>query len=145
MDYDICIIGAGWAGFNAAMRAKELGLSVCLVEQSAVGGTCLNRGCIPTKVMVNSAKLFAQIKKFPGFGIDLSAAKINFEKIQIRKNAIIEKLNNGMQFQLKTKGIDFITGRARLINSDEISVDSKNIKTKHIIIATGSKPLELPF
>jgi dihydrolipoamide dehydrogenase len=75
----------------------------------------------------------------------LSGAKINFEKLQNRKNAIIEKLNNGMQFQLKTKGIDFIKGKAKIVSSDEVAVDSKSIKTKNIIIAIGSKSMELPF
>jgi len=143
--YDICIIGAGWAGYSAAIKAKELGLSVCLVEQAAIGGTCLNRGCIPTKVMVNAAKILSQIKKSSQFGIETNAAKINFEKVLQRKQATIEKLRSGMQFQLKTKGIDFVQGRAKIVSLDEISVDSKNIKTKYIIIATGSKPLELPF
>jgi dihydrolipoamide dehydrogenase len=143
--YDICIIGAGWAGYNAAMRAKRLGLSVCLVEEAVLGGVCLNRGCIPTKVMVNSAKLLSQTKKFSNFGIDISSAKVNFEKIQNRKVAIIEKLNKGMQFQLKSKEIDFIQGKAEILNPKEISVDSKNIKAKNIIIAIGSRTIELPF
>jgi len=143
--YDICIIGAGWAGYSAATRAKQAGLSVCLVERSAVGGTCLNRGCIPTKVMVNSAKQFLATKKFPNLGIDVSAAKINFEKVQTRKKAIVDKLNKGMQFQLKTKGVDLVQGKAKIINPDEVSVDSKSIKAKNIIIAIGSKPADLPF
>jgi len=143
--YDICIIGAGWAGYSAATRAKQAGLSVCLVERSAVGGTCLNRGCIPTKVMVNSAKQFLATKKFPNLGIDVSAAKINFEKVQSRKNAIVDKLNKGMQFQLKTKGVDLVQGKAKIVGAGEISVDSKSIKAKNIIIAIGSKPTDLPF
>ena len=143
--YDICIIGAGWAGFTAALRAKQSGLSVCLVEQAAIGGVCLNRGCIPTKVMVNSAKLLSQTKKFPSFGVEVSGAKANFEKIQQRKINIVEKLNKGIEFQLKNKGIDLIQGKAKIISADEIAVDSKNIKTKNIIIALGSRPTELPF
>jgi len=71
MDYDLAIIGAGWAGFNAALKAKELGLKVALIEKNQIGGTCLNLGCIPTKTLIQSAKIFHLAKKSATFGTEV--------------------------------------------------------------------------
>ncbi|MCK9602883.1 MAG: dihydrolipoyl dehydrogenase [Candidatus Omnitrophica bacterium] len=124
--YDLAIIGAGWAGFHAAQTAKKSGLKICLIEKSQIGGTCLNSGCIPTKALIYSAKTPA----------------INFLKAQERKDRIIQQLRSGMQFMLK--GIDYLNTPAEILSNEEIRTKDKNIKTKSIIIATGSKPLELP-
>lgn len=142
MDYDLIIIGAGWAGFNAAIRAKELGLKVCLIEKSRIGGTCLNLGCIPTKTLIQSAKVFSLAKKSSLFGIENTSIQINYPKIQERKDKIIALLASGMQFMLK--GIDFLSGKAEILSSQELKAGDKNIKTKFILLATGSKPIELP-
>ena len=140
-DYDLVIIGAGWAGFNAALRARELGLKVALIEKSKIGGTCLNLGCIPTKALVQSAKVYSLTKKSADFGIDISLAQINFSKIQERKAKIIQQLGQGIQFQLK--GIDIINATAEIISPEQIKAGTQTIQTKNILIATGSKPLEL--
>ena len=87
--YDLVIIGAGWAGFNAALRAKELNLKVALIEKSLVGGVCLNLGCIPTKALIACAKVFSAAKKSSVFGIELDNLRFNFAKIQERKNKVI--------------------------------------------------------
>ena len=142
MDYDLTIIGAGWAGFNAAIRAKELGLKVCLIEKSQIGGTCLNLGCIPTKTLIQSAKVFLLTKKSHTFGIEVTTPQINFLKIQERKDKIVAQLRTGMQFMLK--GIDFFNAKADILSPQELKVDGKNIKTKFMLIATGSKPIEPP-
>jgi len=143
--HDICIIGAGWAGFSAAIKVKQLGLSVCLVEQKKIGGTCLNQGCIPTKVLVQSARIFSHIKDNSVFGVEVKGAEVNFDKIQQRKLAIVDKMSKGMEFQLSTKGVELIKGEAKFVNADEILVDSRSIKAKNVIIAIGSRPIELPF
>lgn len=142
MEYDLVIIGAGWAGFNAALRAKELGLKVSLIEKGQIGGTCLNRGCIPTKALIQSAKIYGLAKKSQTFGIDISVSPaVNFIKIQERKDKIIQQLRSGMQFLLK--GVDVITATAEILSREEIKIESGVIKTKFILIATGSKPFEL--
>lgn len=142
MDYDLVIIGAGWAGFNAALRAKELGLRVLIIEKGQIGGTCLNRGCIPTKALIQSAKVYSLTKKSPTFGIEVAATpKVDFAKIQERKDKIIQQLRNNIQFMLK--GIDVINASAEIISNKEIKVENKVIKTKSILIACGSKPMEL--
>ncbi len=140
--YDLSVIGAGWAGFNAALRAKESGLKVCLIETAGLGGTCLNRGCIPTKALIQSAKVYSLVKKSSAFGIELDNPRINFSKIQERKNKIVNQLALGMQSMLS--GIDLIKSSAQIISPNDIKVDSGAIKTKFILIATGSCPLELP-
>lgn len=142
MHYDLAIIGAGWAGFNAAKRARELGLKVALIEKSQIGGTCLNLGCIPTKTLIQSAKVYALTKKSDVFGIDLATSpRINFIRIQERKDKIIQQLRSGLEYMLK--GIDFLNAQARILSSEELKVGDRIIKAKFILIAAGSKPLAL--
>jgi len=142
MDYDLCVIGAGWAGFNAALKAKESGLRVCLIERAALGGTCLNSGCIPTKTLIQSARIYSSLKKSVNFGVETDAPRLNFSKIQERKEKVIAQLRQGMQSLCK--GIDFINAPAQIVSCEEIKLDGKTIKTKYILIATGSSPFELP-
>jgi len=141
MDYDLAIIGGGWAGFNAAIRARQLGLKVCLVEKDKIGGTCLNRGCIPTKALIQSTKIYSLICKSSDFGIETTNPQINFHRIQSRKDKIVQQLSQGMNFMLK--GIDFIPKEARILSPETISIGDRNIRVKFILIATGSRPAEL--
>jgi len=128
MVYDLCVIGAGWAGFNAAQRASKLGKKVCLIEDKEIGGTCLNRGCIPTKAWVAYSKQGS-----------------SFSDIQTKANQIIERLRQGMQFVLKSQAIDYFNGKAKIVSRDTVRVgQDRQIKTKYILIATGSAPRELP-
>ncbi|MFC1594430.1 dihydrolipoyl dehydrogenase [Candidatus Omnitrophota bacterium] len=142
--YDLCIIGAGWAGFTAALEARKRGLKACLVEKDSLGGVCLNQGCIPTKVFVHSATLITHIKNSALFGIDSEIKSIDFQKLQLRKRDVVDRLKKGIEFQLKSKGVDFLVGAARLVDSNSILVDGKKIESRHILIATGSVPVELP-
>ena len=139
--YDLAIIGAGWAGFNACLKAKQSGLKVVLIDKSLLGGTCLNLGCIPTKTLIQSAKVFNLVKKSSDFGINVSGPTVDFLKIQERKDRIIQQLRSGMQQMLKN--IDYLTGQARLVSSQEIRVLEKTIRARNVLIATGSKPYEL--
>ena len=141
--YDLTIIGAGWAGFNAALRAKSLGLKVALIEESLVGGTCLNSGCIPTKTLIQSIKILEKIKKAKSFGIDINAvAQPNFPEIQSRKERIIQQLRSGMESRLS--GIDLLRGHAKILDSQRIKTPDNRIQTKNILLATGSRAFELP-
>jgi len=141
MDYDLAIIGAGWAGFNAAIRAKELGLKVALIERGQIGGTCLNHGCIPTKTLIQSAKVYALTKKTKQFGVDINSHQINFVEVQSRKDRIVQQLLRGMESM--TGGIDFINTGANFLSADTLMAGAKEIKAKFILIASGSKPIEL--
>ncbi|MDP2938840.1 MAG: dihydrolipoyl dehydrogenase [Candidatus Omnitrophota bacterium] len=142
--FDLCVIGSGWAGFNAALRAAELGAKVCLIEQDKLGGVCLNYGCIPTKAMINSSRIFSHLNSLSNFGIEIKETSFNFDKIQEYKLNVVERLKSAINFQLKNKGIEFIKSKAKLIAHDEIAADDQKIKAKNIIIATGSLAAELP-
>jgi dihydrolipoamide dehydrogenase len=139
--YDLSIIGAGWAGLNAALAAKELGLKVCLIERAQLGGTCLNLGCIPTKTLIQSAKVFALSKKSDTFGIEIANSKIDFHKVQERKDRVIQQLRSGLESILKN--IDLLNQDAKILSHSELEVQGKLIETKSILIATGSQPAEL--
>jgi dihydrolipoamide dehydrogenase len=140
--YDLAIIGAGWAGFNAALRAKELGLAVCLIDAHQLGGTCLNSGCIPTKTLISCAKIFSLAKKSSSFGVELDNLRFNWVAIQEKKNKVVRQLGLGMQSKLT--GIDFIQSLAQIISAREIKVADRIINAKFILIATGSHPIQLP-
>ena len=140
--YDLAVIGAGWAGFNAALRAKELGLKTCLIEAAQIGGTCLNYGCIPTKTLIASAKIYSLAQKSSGFGVEVDNPRVNFAKIQEKKNKVVWDLAQGMQSKLQ--GIDFIKSAAKIISAQEIKVDDRLINAKFMLIATGSHSIQLP-
>lgn len=141
MQYDLAIIGAGWAGFNAAKKAQASGLKVAVIEQDQVGGTCLNRGCIPTKALIQSSKVYSLIKKSRDFGIRVSGAELNFSEVQARKDNVVGQLCQGMSFLLK--GIDFINAQAHFVSKNTLNVGGTELNAEYILIACGSKPLEL--
>ncbi|RJP28857.1 MAG: dihydrolipoyl dehydrogenase [Candidatus Omnitrophota bacterium] len=143
MPYDLIVIGSGWAGFNAAVKAKDSGLNVVLFEKAELGGICLNKGCIPTKTLIQTAKKFSLIKKSASFGINVDNPILNHPKVIDRKNKIIEQLKSAMKNRLS--GIEFVNSQAKIVSSG-IVVDDKGNKfeTKYILIATGSAPVELP-
>ncbi len=141
--YDLTIIGAGWAGFNAALRAKSLGIKVALIEESLIGGTCLNSGCIPTKTLVQSIKILEVTRKAKSFGIEINAVpQPNFPEIQSRKERIIQQLRQGMESRLS--GVDFLGSHAEILDNQRIKILDKEIQTKYILLATGSRAFELP-
>ncbi|MBN2831346.1 MAG: dihydrolipoyl dehydrogenase [Candidatus Omnitrophica bacterium] len=139
--YDLAIIGAGWAGFNACIRAKELNLKVALIEKAEIGGTCLNLGCIPTKALIHSAKIFNLAKESSDFGVESVSPTLNFVKVTERKNRIIDNLRSGMRFMLK--GVDLFNAEAKIISPCQVDIGGKIIETKSILLATGSSPLKL--
>ena len=132
--YDLAIIGAGWAGFNAALRAKELGLKVCLIDAHQIGGTCLHYGCIPTKTLIACAKIFSLAKRSSNFGIELDDLRVNLATIQEKKDKVIHQLAQGMQSKLS--GIDFINSLAQINGPQEIKVEGRLIEAKFILIAS---------
>ena len=145
--YDIIVIGAGWAGFSACMEAKARGLKVALIERGAIGGTCLNRGCIPTKSLLHSAKIFLLTKKSAQPGIPFQTSpQVIYSQAQLRKDKLLSQLRGGMEFSLK--GVDVIHGDARVAGPDCVSVAGRDYRTKWILVAAGSIPIEikdLPF
>jgi len=144
MDYDVVIIGAGPAGYVAAIRAGQVGLKTALIEKKYVGGMCFNWGCIPTKAILESAKMFNKVKHADEFGIDgilEQNISFNWEKAKRRSKKITGKLTAGISYMLERNGIEVIYGTAIIGSDNSVYVDDKKIHAKHIIIATGSKPM----
>jgi len=142
---DLVIIGAGPGGFDAAIFAKEHGLDVTLIERHKVGGTCLNYGCIPTKTLYHNAKTIKNMKSLDLFGVEVDEFKIQYETIKTRKESIVENQVNNILTSIKKLGIELIEGEAQIINKNEVHVNDMVIKTKNIIIATGSVSKKIPF
>ncbi|SKA88132.1 dihydrolipoamide dehydrogenase [Caloramator quimbayensis] len=145
MSYDIGIIGAGPGGYTAAIRAAQLGAKVCLIEKDNVGGTCLNRGCIPTKALYKNADVLNLLNNIDEFGVKVDSYSIDIKKMHERKQSIIENLSQGIKQLIKGNGIDYFEGNASITDTNNIEVvfnDGKkeNIECSNIIIATGSKP-----
>lgn len=143
MMYDVIIIGAGPAGYVAAIRAAQVGLKTALVEKKHIGGMCLNWGCIPTKSIIESAKFYDRIKEAGKFGIDgvdLEKLDFNWPKAVKRAKNIVGKMTGGIEFLLRKNEIDFIMGEAVITSANSVTVNNRNLETKNIIIATGSYP-----
>lgn len=143
MEYDIIIIGAGPAGYVAAIRAGQVGLKTAIIEKENVGGMCLNWGCIPTKSIIESAKVFDKIKRSSEFGIDgidTNKLSFNWKKAKTRSTTISKKLTAGIKYLLKKNGVEVIAGTARILDNGSIKVGDNTFTAKNIIIATGSYP-----
>ncbi len=144
-DITISIIGAGPGGYEAAILASKLGAKVNLIENKELGGTCLNKGCIPTKIFLHTANKIKEIKDLKSLNIDTSDLIYNFKDILDRKNKDINKLRNGINNLIKSNHINFIKGEGKLIKDNLIQVKTKNKKielpTDYTILATGSSPI----
>ena len=143
----VVVIGSGPGGYPAAIRAAQLGAQVTLIENNELGGTCLNRGCIPTKALLHSANLFHQTRNASSFGIITAKVKLNFPKVMEYKGGVVKNLVGGLGTIIKSNGITVVKGTGTFVNAKTIRVDETNekIKANRIIIATGSVPLKLPI
>jgi len=147
MKYDLIIIGSGPAGYVAAIRAGQVGLKTAIIEKDAIGGMCLNWGCIPTKALIESAKFYNRLNDAAEFGIegiDLKKLDFNWPKAVERAYKVVNKLTNGVEFLLKKNGVETIMGEAEIVGEHEISVNNRTIEAENIIIATGSLPERIP-
>lgn len=146
MNYDIVIIGAGPAGYVAAIRAGQAGLKTLVIDKRYVGGMCLNWGCIPTKALLESAKLYKRIKSSGEYGItgiDQAQLSFSWEQARLRAASITGKLSRGIEFLWKKHGVEFIKGEAVILSPTQVEVENRIVEAKHILIATGSRPSEL--
>lgn len=140
--YDLIIIGSGPAGYVAAIRAGQVGLKTAIIEKNHIGGMCLNWGCIPSKSILESVKLYQKIIKdasrFGIDGIDKKGVSFNWNKAIKRSDGIVKKLTGGVEFLLKKNGVDIIIGEAKILTANTIVVENRNLEAKNILIATGS-------
>ncbi|MFC1855074.1 dihydrolipoyl dehydrogenase [Thermodesulfobacteriota bacterium] len=143
--YDIAIIGAGPGGYVAALHAAHLNKSVCLIEKSAIGGTCLNRGCIPTKAYAASRDALLNVRLASQLGITIPSHEVDFKEIHDRKNKIVMQTRNSVVELLAGNGAENVRGTGRIIGANSVEVENHRAKTKtiveadNIIIATGSE------
>lgn len=136
--YDIIIIGAGPGGYVAAERAGKLGKSVLIVEKEHLGGVCLNRGCIPTKTLLNSSKLFKQASHSSQFGVHAENVRFNWKEAMAWKTEVVDIQRKGITFLMKANKVEVLNGSAELLEERRISVNGKIYEGENIIISTGS-------
>ncbi len=143
--YDVAIIGGGPGGYVAAIRAAQLGKKTVVIEQNALGGICLNWGCIPTKALLKSAEVLRSAQKAKKYGVSIGSVDVNFPAVIKRSRQVAESLSKGIGFLMKKNGVDVITGRAQLLGNKQIQVDDNTkITADNIIIGTGARPRPLP-
>jgi len=129
----------------AAIHAAHLGANVALVEKDKLGGTCLNRGCIPTKALIRSAEVLNETRRANDFGIDIGDVQVNFQKIMARKRSIVDKLVSGVAHLMKANKVSVYRGTGRIMSPQLVKVDDEEIATKKLIIATGAESVLLPI
>jgi dihydrolipoamide dehydrogenase len=156
-EYDLVILGAGTGGYVAAIRAAQHGLKVAVVEKEKLGGTCLHKGCIPSKALLRSAEVFSTAKRADEFGVITGDVNLDFTKVQKRKESIVEQLHRGVIHLMKKGKIDVYEGKGRILGPSIFSPTPGTISVerldgeentmlipKNVIVATGSSPRELP-
>ena len=136
--YDVIIVGGGSGGYAAAIRASQLGGKVALIEVDEIGGTCVNRGCIPTKVWLHVAYLLHWIRLADEYGIKACIRELDLRTIVERKNGVLSDIRMGMEGILKNNGLELIRGLAVLKSPREVDVDGTMFEAKKMILATGS-------
>ncbi len=142
--YDIVVLGGGSGGYACALRAAELGKRVALIEKDKVGGTCLHKGCIPTKALLHSAEIADQARESEAFGVKSSFEGIDIAGVQAYKDKVVDRLWKGLQSTIASRKIDTIEGDGRLVSPTQVQVGDTVYEAEHIVLATGSVPRSLP-
>ncbi len=149
MEYDVAVIGGGPGGYVAAIRAAQLGAKTVLIEEGDLGGTCLNRGCVPTKALLDSAAKWRDLKNCAEFGLSAGGISYDFSAVMRRKQKVVNQLRAGIASLVKSNGIQLLKGRARLAGDKKIKISTatglEEVTAANIIIATGSKPAKPPI
>jgi len=141
---DFVVIGSGPGGYQAAIRAAQRGASVTLIEEKHLGGVCLNKGCIPTKGMVTSVEVLRAVRQSEEHGIQSSGMVVSVASIVGRRNRVVAKIQQGLQYLLQKNKVNVIHGRGKLVGGKVVEVSGRQIQAKTIILATGSHPNSLP-
>lgn len=150
VEYDVAVIGSGPGGYVAAIRLQQLGLKTVCIEKKALGGVCLNIGCIPTKALIKSAEYYHNLKRSSEFGFSVNDFSFDYSQIIARSRKVAEQMSKGVAFLFKKYNVASISGTAKITNEKKVVVSdsegniSDEISAKHIIIATGARPRILP-
>ncbi len=143
-EFDVLILGGGSGGYACALRASQLGLNVALIEEDKVGGTCLHRGCIPTKALLHAGEVADSTRHAADFGVQAEFHGIDMTAVNAYKDGVISKLYKGLQGLVKSRNVTFIEGHGRLVGANAIEVNGVRYTGKNIVLATGSYPRTLP-
>ncbi len=148
--FDVCVIGAGPGGYVAAIRARQLGLKVALIEKEFLGGVCLNVGCIPSKALISAGSFYHRIKtQASNMGFYVEKTSVDMKQLHRWKNSVCEKMSGGVLALLKSYKVEVIKGEAQFENSHELMIqksngEKQNLKSQNFILAIGSRPMEIP-
>ena len=142
--FDLVILGGGSGGYAAALRGAQLGLKVALIESDKVGGTCLHRGCIPTKALLHSAEIADGAREGSKFGVKSTLNGMDMDGVNAYKDGVINKLYKGLSGLVKSRGIVFVEGHGKLVSKDTVEVAGVKYTGKNIVLATGSYAKTLP-
>ncbi|MDH2424591.1 dihydrolipoyl dehydrogenase [Sphaerisporangium sp. TRM90804] len=142
--FDVVVLGGGSGGYACALRASELGKTVALVEKDKIGGTCLHRGCIPTKALLHAAEVADETREAATVGVKARFEGIEMPAVHAFKDKIVNRAWKGVQGLLKSKGVTIFEGEGRLAGPNRVTVDGQAVEGHHIVLATGSAPRSLP-
>ncbi len=142
--YDIVVLGGGSGGYACALRAAELGLSVALVEEGKLGGTCLHRGCIPTKALLHAGEVADATRESAQFGVQATFDGIDIAAVNAYKDGIVGRLFKGLTGLIKSRKITVVTGHGRLVAPNAVDVDGQRVEGRHVVLASGSYSRSLP-
>ena len=143
-DFDLVVLGGGSGGYACALRGAQLGLSVALIEKEKLGGTCLHRGCIPTKALLHAGEIADNARHATEFGVKASFEAIDMAGVNSYKDGVISKLHKGLQGLVKSRNITYVEGAGRLVSRDTVEVNGQRYRGKNVVLATGSFAKSLP-
>jgi len=143
-EFDLVILGGGSGGYACALRAAELGMAVALVEKDKLGGTCLHRGCIPTKALLHAGEIADQSRESEAFGVKTTFEGIDMEGVNSYKDGVVSRLYKGLQGLVKSRKITYVEGEGRLVGPTAVGVGDRTYEGRHVLLATGSEPKSLP-
>ena len=136
--YDMVVLGAGSGGYAAALRGAQLGLSVALIEADKVGGTCLHRGCVPTKALLHAAETADAVREAAAVGVRAAFEGVDMPGVQAYKNGIVSRMYKGLQGLVSSRGIDLVRGWGRLVDASTVEVDGRRVTGRNVVLASGS-------
>ena len=144
MDFDLIVIGSGPGGYHAAIRAAQLGLKVACIEKEAVGGVCLNTGCIPTKALLHVAADLREARRAGEYGISFGEPKIDLKLLEKWKAGVVAKMTGGVSMLFKGNRVELIEGEGRFVDPNTVQVGDRKLSADRFIVATGSSPIDIP-
>ena len=143
-EFDIVVLGGGSGGYACALRASQLGLSVALIEKAELGGTCLHRGCIPTKALLHAAEVADEVREGDRFGVSATLNGIDMTKVNSYKDGVVARLYKGLQGLVSGRGVTFVAGEGRLVAANAVEVAGTRYTGRNVVLATGSYARTLP-